>query len=193
MYHPYFRGKQYELITIREMAPVLKSADFRPVIEPVREELGGLEKALRAVIDEDGSAIVIVNPHHGDLSGAGGPLTKLLEQNFLGVPGISAGILLEQGMTTDEVLKCYQVHSHHNPVLIHAASLKQNPCPKSWECRGATSAIFFLIDTAANYIRNISEVFIGYCSRMDFSEKGTKIISSWNRFRNFMPPSRTKE
>ena len=120
MYHPYFRGKQYELITIREMAPLLKAAGFRPIIEPVRKELSGLEKAPRAVIDANGRAIVIVNPHHGDLSGAGEPLTKLLKQSFLGLPSISAGILLEQGMTTDEALKCYQLHSDHNPVLIHA-------------------------------------------------------------------------
>lgn len=120
MYHPYFRGKQYELITIRELARVLKSAGFRPVIEPVREELSGLEKALRAVVDADGRAIVIVNPHHGDLSGAGGPITEFLRESFLDMPGISAGILLEQGMTMDEVLKCYQVHSAHTPVLIHA-------------------------------------------------------------------------
>ena len=50
MYHPYFRGKQYELITIREMAPLLKTAGFRPIIEPVREALSGLHKALDAVV-----------------------------------------------------------------------------------------------------------------------------------------------
>jgi hypothetical protein len=120
MYHPYFRGKQYELITIREMAPLLNAAGFRPIIEPVRKELSGLEKALRAVLDADGSAIVIVNPHHGDLSGTGEPLTEFLRETFLDLPGISAGILLEQGMTTEEVLKCYEVHSPHTPVLIHA-------------------------------------------------------------------------
>jgi hypothetical protein len=120
MYHPYFRGKQYELITIREMAPLLKSAGFRPVIEPVRVELGGLEKALQAVVDADGRAIVIVNPHHGELSGAGKPLTKLLKDSFLDLPGISAGILLKQGMTTGQVLKCYEAHFAHTPVFIHA-------------------------------------------------------------------------
>ena len=120
MYYPYFRGKQYELITIRELAPLLKSAGFRPVIEPVKEGLSGLEKALGAVVEADGRAIVIVNPHHGDLSGAGDPLTTLLKEKFLDAPGISAGILLGQGMTTDEVLECYQMHSAHTPVLIHA-------------------------------------------------------------------------
>jgi hypothetical protein len=43
MYHPYFRGKQYELITIRELAPLFKAAGFCPIIEPVKETLSGLD------------------------------------------------------------------------------------------------------------------------------------------------------
>jgi hypothetical protein len=120
MYHPYFRGKQYELITVREMAPRLTRAGFRPIIEPVRESLGGLEKALDAVVEVGGRAIVVVNPHHGDLSGAGEPLTKLLRARFLNLPGISAGILLKPDTTTQEALNCYQEHSEHNPAFIHA-------------------------------------------------------------------------
>ena len=118
MYHPYFRGKQYELITIREMAPLLNAAGFRPVIEPVREPLVGLQKALDAVVQAEGRAIVIVNPHFGDLSGAGKPLTELLER--MDLRGISAGILLKQNMTLDEALLCYEAHSDHTPVLVHA-------------------------------------------------------------------------
>lgn len=49
MYHPYFRGKQYELITVKEMAPFLAECDFRPIIEPARSEFGGLQRALDAV------------------------------------------------------------------------------------------------------------------------------------------------
>src|ERR1700719_841559 len=113
MYHPYFRGKQYELITIREMAPLLKEAGFRPIIEPVKESLGGLQKALDAIVEVDGRAIVIVNPHYGDLSGGGTPVTELLKGKFLDLPGIAAGILLKQNMTADEVTKCYELHSAH--------------------------------------------------------------------------------
>jgi hypothetical protein len=51
MYHPYFRGKQYDLLTIREMAPLLKTAGFRPIIEPVKETLSGLQKGLDAVVE----------------------------------------------------------------------------------------------------------------------------------------------
>jgi hypothetical protein len=120
MYHPYFRGKQYELITIRELAPLLETAGFCPIIEPVREDLSGLDKALGAVVDAGGKAIVIVNPHHGDLSGAGEPLTELLKDNFLDSPGISAGLLLKQNMALEKVLEYYEEHAAHAPVLIHA-------------------------------------------------------------------------
>jgi hypothetical protein len=120
MYHPYFRGKQYELITIRELAPLLATAGFRPIIEPVRESLGGLQKALDAVIEAEGHAIVIVNPFHGDLSDSGEPLTKLLQKQFSGHPGISAGILLRNDTTTTEALQCYKEHAAHSPVFVHA-------------------------------------------------------------------------
>jgi len=119
MYHPYFRGKQYELITVRESAPLLSTAGFRPIIEPVREDLSGLGKALNAVVEADGKAIVIVNPHHGDLSGAGGPLTDLLRK-FSDSPGITAGILLKQNMALEKVMEHYEEHADHAPVLIHA-------------------------------------------------------------------------
>jgi len=120
MYHPYLRGKQYELITIREMAPLLTQAGFRPIIEPVREALSGLHKALDVVVQADGRAIVVVNPSHGDLSGAGKPLTDLLKNQFLGSASITAGILLKQETAVIEAFTCYQEHTSHKPVFIHA-------------------------------------------------------------------------
>jgi hypothetical protein len=120
MYYPYFRGKQYELITIREMAPLLKEADFCPIIEPVRESLNGLRKALDAVGKADANAILIVNPHHGDLSGESETLTELLGEECLSIPGVLAGILLKPKMSVDEVLACYKTHRVHSPAFIHA-------------------------------------------------------------------------
>ncbi|MGP9635420.1 sce7725 family protein, partial [Halomonas sp. AOP43-A1-21] len=60
MYYPYFRGKQFELITIREMSELLAEKSFVPVIEPVRESLNSLKKTLTAICDAGGHAIVIV-------------------------------------------------------------------------------------------------------------------------------------
>src|SRR5580693_1546053 len=120
MYHPYFRGKQYELITIRDMAAVMGASDFRPIIEPVREGLGGLNKTLKAVADADGKAIVIVNPHHGELSEDGTPLTNLLKEEFAKHPSISAGILLKSGMDANDAMALYAEHEKHSPAFVHA-------------------------------------------------------------------------
>lgn len=120
MYYPYFRGKQYELITIRESAPLLAAAGFVPIVEPVRESLGGLERALSAVSDAGGEAIVIVNPYHGKHSGAGESITALLQEKFLPKPEIAAGILLTPEMTLEEVMACVTAHQDHGLTLVHA-------------------------------------------------------------------------
>lgn len=119
MYYPYFRGKQYELITVREMAGMMAAANFHPIVEPVRDSLAGLHKALEAVVSAQGRAILIVNPHHGDLSGDGAPLSELLKEEFKQMP-ISAGILLKEDMTIPDALECYEEHMEHTPVFIHA-------------------------------------------------------------------------
>lgn len=119
MYYPYFRGKQYELITIREMAGLLAEKDFIPVIEPVRESLNGLKRALEAIHDAGGKTIVIVNPHHGDHQDDGANITSFLEDEFSGSTNISAGILLRNGISVDDAFSCFERHVPHNPVLVH--------------------------------------------------------------------------
>lgn len=124
MYHPYFRGKQYELITIRDTAPVMAESGFMPIIEPVRRErsaLTGLRKALDAVVEAGGKATVIVNPQHGEWVGTSNALPSLLrEMDILDLPGISAGILLTQNSRVAGALEYYESHSKHTPVFIHA-------------------------------------------------------------------------
>lgn len=105
------------------MAPLMSKVGFCPIIEPVREGLGGLHKALKSVADEDGKAILIVNPRHGDLSGDASSLTQLLKKEFQDLTGISAGILLTGKMSADEAWGLYKEHSKHSPVFIHAGFL----------------------------------------------------------------------
>ncbi|EFI53564.1 sce7725 family protein [Afipia sp. 1NLS2] len=119
MYHPYFRGKQFELIAIRETAHLLAKSNFVPIIEPVRESLGNLQKTLEAICDAGGRAIVIVNPYHGDHHEDGIPISKLLADGYLG-KAISAGILLRSDLTLEDATKCYSAHLKHDPTIVHA-------------------------------------------------------------------------
>lgn len=120
MYHPYFRGKQFELIAIRETAEVMANAGFTPIIEPVRETLSGLEKTLKAICEANGKAIVIVNPSYGDHSANGHNISQLLRESFIDHRGISAGILLRDDMDESLILMLLAEHKDHKPCFIHA-------------------------------------------------------------------------
>ncbi|MBI5102313.1 MAG: sce7725 family protein [Nitrospirae bacterium] len=67
MYYPYFRGKQYELITIRENAERMSRAKIVPIIEPVKQNLSGLTRAVEALIEHNARFVLIVNPQCGEL------------------------------------------------------------------------------------------------------------------------------
>ncbi len=120
MYHPYFRGKQYELITIREMAGLMAASQFVPIIEPVKESLGGLERTLKAVCDAGGRAVVIVNPHHGDLAEDGEGIAALLNGAFRECAEIEVGILLKEDTSVAEVQACLGRHADATIAFVHA-------------------------------------------------------------------------
>lgn len=120
MYHPYFRGKQFELIAMRESSSLIADAHFVPIIEPVRETLTSLERALRAIADAGARAIVIVNPRHGDMKANGTSISTFLEQNYRGNDAISAGLLLLSGTSTEEARSLVDNHAAHPQAVIHA-------------------------------------------------------------------------
>jgi hypothetical protein len=120
MYHPYFRGKQYELITVRECAGVMAGPQFVPIIEPVKEALGGLERTLKAVCDAAGCAVVIVNPHHWDLAEDGEGIGGLLTGAFADRNEIEAGVLLKEDTSIADVRSFVGRHADARLAFIHA-------------------------------------------------------------------------
>lgn len=123
MYYPYFRGKQYELITIRETASRLATSGFVPIIEPVREALSGLDRALKAVCDAQGEVVVVVNPYHGDFKEGGADISNLLN-GYIKNPSVSVGILLRQDLRLEEALWFCEQHSQHKLSLIHSGFIQ---------------------------------------------------------------------
>jgi len=155
MYYPYFRGKQFELITIRETAKLMAASGFVPIIEPVKEGLSGLERTLKAICEADGNAIVIVNPHKGDLAGDGGDISALLTGSFLDKDGITAGILLTGNMSVADALACYKEHEDHSPSFIHAGFTEAKALAE--ELQDKPTHIFFEAYTGKMYWRHFRE------------------------------------
>lgn len=80
MYYPILRGKQFELIALRELAPVVGSQYMTPVIEPVRDNLSPLRKTVEILGENAIKPLIIVNPSLGDFSGSGSQLARFVQE-----------------------------------------------------------------------------------------------------------------
>ena len=70
MYFPFLRGKQFELLALKEICPLLKPANkIHPIIEPVKESFQALERSLSELCCNGISPTIIVNPSVGDMGG----------------------------------------------------------------------------------------------------------------------------
>jgi hypothetical protein len=68
MYLPYLRGKQFELIAARELSENVSSALFKPILEPVRQNLSPLIRTVKHLNEKGIAPLIIVNPSVGDFS-----------------------------------------------------------------------------------------------------------------------------
>lgn len=84
MYYPILRGKQFELIALRELAEYLTPDLICPVIEPVRNNMGPLSKTIDTLASYGIQPIVIINPCIGDFSKAEANLLQIAleKKNF---------------------------------------------------------------------------------------------------------------
>ena len=69
MYYPYLRGRQFELITIRDLALEDALDKITPVIEPVKENLNSLNIANNIFFESGVEPFLILNPSVGEFSG----------------------------------------------------------------------------------------------------------------------------
>lgn len=70
MYFPYLRGKQYELIALRDMTELFGDSQLvSPIIEPVRSDYKALNSALYQLSENGFKSYLILNPKVGQLRG----------------------------------------------------------------------------------------------------------------------------
>jgi hypothetical protein len=99
MYFPYLRGKQFELLAIKELAPAIRaSGAVHPIIEPVRDIDAGptLLRNLAALVEHRLPCTVIINPRVGDMKGVDKTENILtqLEPLFAANRNMRIGVLL---------------------------------------------------------------------------------------------------
>lgn len=102
MYFPYFRGRQYELLALKELAASrLITSSVIPVIEPVKLS-ATLNNALTAFSNSKLPIGLILNPNVGDLADEPDTVNQLLNRVSTN-PIVIPSVLLNE--STDAVCK----------------------------------------------------------------------------------------
>ena len=118
MYFPYFRGRQYELLALKELASQkLISSSVIPVIEPVKN-IPALNNSLSAFCLASLPIGLIINPSVGDLTNDSQTIYKLLEKysaNATVVPSILINKNAEKGISE---LNSRRINAEQTLVLL---------------------------------------------------------------------------
>lgn len=105
MYFPYLRGKQFELIALRELVDVLDPSKVIPIIEPLKTNTKSVETAIKKLASKDVKVQLIVNPQYGELVGKSNVVTTCIDR------------LVNEGATN--VIPTFLVNSNRDYALLH--------------------------------------------------------------------------
>jgi len=96
MYFPYLRGKQYELLALRESAAFMSihKTKVSPIIEPVKNIMPSLEKALYELARKGINFNVIINPSVGDLKGKADDILQSIKRTLRGYENYQLAFLV---------------------------------------------------------------------------------------------------
>lgn len=123
MYLPYLRGKQFELLALRETVALLSANrhNVSPIIEPVKSSTSTLEKAVRELAIKEINFNVILNPSVGDLCTNNDLILNALRGSLRGYENYQIAFLINSDQSwrqIDSILK--KVDFEHGGIsLIH--------------------------------------------------------------------------
>ncbi|WP_277603061.1 sce7725 family protein [Acinetobacter modestus] len=84
MYYPILRGKQNELLALRELVEANIVGNFIPIIEPVKNNFSSLIKTIETLNKKGIEPLIIVNPDKGDFKKVNQILTSDIIKNKKG-------------------------------------------------------------------------------------------------------------
>ncbi len=103
MYYPFFYGKQFELLAIREFSTLVSPKRIFPIIEPVKNNFKSLEAACLALQEKEFQFIVIVNPSCGELIGSSEHIDAFLNETKCFNGCCHKGFLVTQDTTVEQI------------------------------------------------------------------------------------------
>ena len=127
MYIPYFRGKQFDLLALKEsVAAGLLADGIVPLIEPVRDS-AHLRKTLEAFIENKREILIVENPEVGQVQRG---VAKIYEfSDLYESPYITTAYILNQSFNPAWIKSdgfVFISKSYHKDILAEADNFKPN-------------------------------------------------------------------
>jgi hypothetical protein len=137
MYFPYLRCKQFELLALREIAPLVQAAGVvSPVLEPVKTSTSSFEKMLEAINACKINFTIIINPVHGEFVGNQTGIVKMINTRLRHCKNFQFGIILNQFSNLDAITAILEQIEFIRPLtLIHTARVNDIEALVQW-CGG---------------------------------------------------------
>ena len=133
MYFPYLRGKQFELLALREIMPVIGGKHVSPVLEPVRQSTTALEKMLEVLIANNINFTLVINPMLGDMADDPRPIVELINKALAEYDNWQIGVLINHGIDLDIISETIDRINVIVPLaLIHAQRINDITALATW-------------------------------------------------------------
>jgi hypothetical protein len=113
MYFPYLRGKQFELLALRELAPRLgREQQVTPIIEPVRAPGdSGIDRCVTSLLNVSLDFILIANPTVGELrsNDLSPAIVDYVVRRDLG-ESWNIGLIIQEGFDPNVLVQNFRQH-----------------------------------------------------------------------------------
>jgi len=120
MYYPYLRGKQFELILLRDNVELLKRNNFHPIIEPVKHDFKALKRTMEVLNEKDVHCTLIVNPKVGESPvSTKSILNELINDSFKNYKNISLGYIVDAESNIDELIYLLDNYKSFSFTIVH--------------------------------------------------------------------------
>ncbi len=120
MYYPYLRGKQFELILLRENAGLLAKSSMHPIIEPVRDNFSSLERTIDALNQKDVDFALIINPQAGNVQVEESKiLSDLIDEKYSDRDNLYLGYIMHPDSDISALASIMEKYHNHKFSIIH--------------------------------------------------------------------------
>jgi hypothetical protein len=162
MYFPYLRGKQFELIALRELSTFMSSKrnKLSPIIEPVKDS-STLKSTLKELAEKNINFNFIINPRVGHFKNSYKELIETLKENLNDYSNFQLSLIVdkktEQGI--NDLLEFTNVLdlNHSGFTLIHISEIEENSIKRLNSNLNIKYNLIYFSKTSRRYYREFNQ------------------------------------